>query len=47
MNKHGFFTNLFMSVAGVVFIIGSIFLFYIGIKIVVDIINIKNRLYKN
>ena len=47
MNKYGFFTNLFMSVVEVVFIIGSIFLFYIGIKIVVDIINIKNRLYKN
>ena len=43
MNKHGFFTTLFMSVMGFVFIIVGIALIYLGIKVVVDDINIKNN----
>ena len=43
MNKHGFFTTLFMSVMGFVFIVGGIALIYLGIKVVVDDINIKNN----
>jgi len=43
MNKHGFFITLFMSVMGFVFIIAGIALIYLGIKVVVDDINIKNN----
>lgn len=43
MEKYGFFTILFMSIAGIVFIIGGIFLIFLGIKAVGDDINIRNN----
>lgn len=43
MNKHGFFTTLFMSVAGVAFILGGIVLIFMGIKVVMDDIDVKNN----
>lgn len=43
MEKHGFLTVLFMSIAGVLFMIVAIFLIVIGIKIFADYIDIINK----